>query len=138
MARSDWVKTAAAEIYRENKIRVAAVKDGSNFAPFLPESIEAIILKHCPEEQAAEKLVEGIKSIASVQPLKADPRFYELNGGPIGVIAKMVREARITIAEYEKATKRPPSEEAHTPGSSGEPPRSDQADRDELGIERNE
>lgn len=67
-------------------------------------AIEAIILKHCPEDKAG-KLVEALKSIASIQPPKADPRFYELNSGPVGVIAKMVKEAQDALAEYEKVNK---------------------------------
>lgn len=57
--------------------------------------IARIIDRHC---RLMEK-DEALKDIASVTTSELDPRFYDLNGGPVGVIDKIVNTACQALAK---------------------------------------
>lgn len=73
-------------------------------------TIEAIILKHCPQDKAVDGLVEALKAFVDAFGKRKPERMYTRNGtysfpDVVTISTKIAEIARTALAEYEKVKK---------------------------------
>ncbi len=87
-------------------LRLLKPLDEECLTEMIYDNILAAVRPFCDPETLRQRdaLLVACQSIASVDSPESMPQFYDLNGGPLGVIEKMVNEATKAIADCE-ATK---------------------------------